>query len=126
MQDELEIRRVLAEYCQRCDDGEFVALVDCFTDDGSFVFAGRVQTGREALLQWFEATQAPGHRGKHITANVVVDIDIDGDHASASSDFVFLAKSEGHLVPRLTGRYRDDLRRDGDRWRIHRREATTL
>lgn len=54
-------------------------------------------TGRDGLLQWFEKMQPPEQRGKHITANPVVDV--DGDHALAVSDFVFRTRSEGRLIP---------------------------
>ena len=123
-EDDRAIRRVLAEYCHSCDDGDFDALLECFTTDAEFVFAERVVAGRDALRAWFEKTQRADRRGKHLTTNTVVDV--DGDTATARSDFVFLVRSDAGLVPLLTGRYRDALVRDGSRWRLGRREAATL
>lgn len=123
LQDEFEVHRLLAEYCHLCDDGNFDALLDCFEED-AFVFGKSTASGREELFKWFETTQSPGRRGKHITANVIVKV--DGNEASAVSDFVFLVRSDDVLKPLVAGRYVDDLRHDGDRWRFGRRVAIPL
>lgn len=124
MGDELEIRRLLAEYCQLCDDGDFAALTERFAPDGSFVFGESISTGRDELRRWFEVSQTPERRGKHLTVNVVVDV--DGDRADVVSDFLFLMVREGAVTPLITGRYHDDLRRVDGRWLFQRREATSM
>jgi hypothetical protein len=83
--DELAIRRTLAIYCHRCDDGDFAGLVDQFTPDGSFSYVGEVVSGRERLREWFESRQPPERRGRHLTTNTVVDIDGDRAHALSTS-----------------------------------------
>jgi uncharacterized protein (TIGR02246 family) len=123
-EDERAIGRLLAEYCFLIDDGDFIDLVGRFTEDAEFVFAGTVTSGRDALLRFFEATGKPARRGKHITANTVVDV--DGDTATACSDYVFFARSGSGLVPLLAGRYRDELRRETGRWLLRRREAIMM
>jgi hypothetical protein len=122
--DEAEIHRLLARYCHCCDDGEFGSLSELFLEGGSFVFAEWAPTGRDALRRWFESSQPPERRGKHLTSNVVVTL--QGDEASAISDFVFLARSDGQFSPRLAGRYLDDLRYDDGQWRFARRVAVPL
>ena len=122
--DRRAIARLLAEYCHLCDDGDFDALVDRFTIDGSFVLFGQETTGREALRRWYEEMQRPERRGKHITGNMVVDV--HGDRATAASDFVFVARVDGRLAPLMAGRYVDELHRHGGRWLIGRREALTI
>ena len=121
---ERDIARLLAEYCHFIDDGNFAGLLGCFTEDAEFVFAGRVKAGRAAMLRFFEKTSGPDQRGKHVTANTIVDI--DGDRARAASDFVFLVRVGDGLVPLITGRYSDEACREGGRWRLTRREVTTL
>ena len=120
--DELDISRLLAEYCHRCDDGDFAAVAGMFTADGTFEFGRRSLEGREAIAAGLAAMQPAN--GKHLSTNLVVEV--DGDDASAVSDFVFLVKQDGGLVPLLAGRYLDELRRDGGTWRFHRRRADTL
>lgn len=121
---ERQIRRVLAEYCQLCDDGEFEKLVARFAPDGAFHFGGRTVEGHKALISWFEVTQAPAERGKHITSNAVIDI--EGDLARVSSDFVFFGIVDGVLQLRIAGRYCDEFRRIDRRWVIKSREARVL
>lgn len=124
--DVLAIRRILAEYCQLCDDGRFPELVDRFTSSGTFVFGDHVITGRDALIAWFERTQAPARRGKHLTTNVIVEVDAGGEVAVAVSDFVFLGFVKGVLTPIIAGRYVDEVQRVDGIWRIDRRAATTI
>jgi 3-phenylpropionate/cinnamic acid dioxygenase small subunit len=118
------IERVLAEYCQRCDDGRFDDLVDLFAADGSFAFGRREVVGREALLEYFAWAQSPDRRGKHLVSNVIIEV--QGDTATARSDYVFLVRRDGDIVPLAAGRYVDDLRKADGRWRIDRRVTTNL
>jgi hypothetical protein len=124
LHDELAIRRTLAIYCHRCDDGDFAELVDQFTTDGSFAYLGEEVTGHEQLRAWFESKQPPDRRGKHLTMNTVVDI--DGDRAHAVSDFVFLRLVDGSPSPAVAGRYRDELHCVNGRWLIDRREVHVM
>lgn len=122
--DERRIRRVLAEYCQLCDDGEFDQLAARFAPDGTFQFGRRTVEGHSALVRWFEETQSPDQRGKHITSNAVIDL--AGDVAHVSSDFVFFVVVAGVLQPRIAGRYNDEFRRIDGTWLIQHRAATVL
>ncbi len=124
MMAEGAIRRVLAEYCHRVDDGRLDELVELFTLDGTFVFGKLVAHGRGGVKAWFEQNHTPEVRGKHLTTNTVVDV--DGWRAAAVSDFVFLAFQDRRLVPLLTGRYHDEFRSVDGRWLIHTREAIQL
>lgn len=124
LRDELAVRRILATYCHRCDDGDFARLVDLFALDGSVAFGDDVVTGRDSLTTWFAKRQPPERRGKHLTLNIVVDV--DGDTATAVSDYVFLRLIDGVITPAIAGRYRDSLRRDSARWVIERRDIELM
>lgn len=122
--DHRDIAHLLARYCHCCDDGDFAALVSLFTTDGTFAY-GRVEaTGPQALTDFFVAAQPPERRGKHLTTNAVVDL--DGDAADVTSDFVFLNFRDGALVPSVAGRYVDRLVRRHGTWLIQRRDARAL
>ena len=124
MIDELLVQRLLAEYCQLCDDGDLEGLIARFTPDATFQFGRWTVEGHAGLRRWFERNQSPALRGKRLGGDLLIDF--DGDRAVVRSDFVFLAIVDGVLSPLIAGRYRDELRRvDGD-WLIHRRAATTL
>jgi len=124
LRDELAILRVLAAYCQLCDDGNFADLVEQFTPDGVIAFGDDAVTGRQELHAWFERRQTPERRGKHLTFNPIVEL--GGRRARAASDFVFLRLVDGVPTPAITGRYRDELRREAGHWRIERRDIEVL
>jgi uncharacterized protein (TIGR02246 family) len=122
--DEDQVRRTLSRYCQYLDDGDFDRWIELFSDDAVLHFAGRSSEGRAAIRAFMETVQPPEGRGKHITANSLVDV--DGDGATARTDYLFVHPTAGGLVPVATGRYHDELVRDGDRWRFRQRRITLL
>ena len=124
VEDELALQRLLAEYCHRIDRGDFTALAELFTVDGSFAWGDDVPTGRADLATWFEGRQPPHRRGKHVSVNPVVDI--DGDRADVVSDYLFVRWIKGALTIETAGRYVDRCARVDGRWLIERRDAEML
>jgi uncharacterized protein (TIGR02246 family) len=122
--DEDQVRRTLACYCQYLDDGDFDRWVELFCEDALLLFAGRTSEGRASIRKYMEQVQPPEGRGKHITANILVDV--DRDTATARTDYLFVRPTAQGLVLMATGRYHDQLVRDGDRWRFRQREITLL
>jgi hypothetical protein len=119
---ELAIRRVLATYCHRCDDGDLGAVVELFTADGVFATAGVEARGHDAIHAFFLERQGrPDQRGRHLTVNS--DVDVDGSRATVVSDFVFLRHVDGVAVPAIVGRYHDALVRVEGTWRFARRDV---
>ncbi len=60
---------------------------------------------------------------RHLTTNVIVDIDEDHDRAEARSSFVVLqATPTVPLQPIVTGRYRDEFHRHDGEWWFAQRE----
>jgi 3-phenylpropionate/cinnamic acid dioxygenase small subunit len=114
--DEDAIRRTIAQYCQLCDDGRFDEWADLYTDDATFSVMGKTYTGRADVKAFIEKGQAPERRGKHLCFNSIIDI--DGDSARASTDYVFIDKQ--HAIT-SAGRYHDRLIRQPDRWRFAER-----
>ena len=122
--DEDQVRRTLASYCQYLDDGDFDRWAELFSEDALLLFAGRTSEGRRSIQEFMEQVQPPEGRGKHITANILVDV--DRDTATAHTDYLFVRPTAQGLVLLATGRYHDQLVRDGDRWRFRQREVTLL
>ena len=123
-QDEDLIRRTLSEYSRRCDDGRFDDLGELFTEDARFEVSGTVAEGRPAIQALLMKMLPEGSRGQHITSNTVVDI--DGDTASATTDYVFLRPTAGGPAIVAAGRYYDQLARYGPTWRFRHRTITML
>jgi uncharacterized protein (TIGR02246 family) len=124
VEDELAIRRVLAAYCHRIDDGDLGAVADLFTTDGCFAFGRQEASGRAALVAWFEENHPPERRGKHMSVNPVIEIDADA--ATVESDFAFVRWIDGALTTEAVGRYRDTFARIDGRWRIERRDVAMM
>ncbi|MCK9875336.1 nuclear transport factor 2 family protein [Frankia sp. Ag45/Mut15] len=119
--DELAIRDTLVRYCHLLDDGKLDELLALFTPDAVFAFGAEHQ-GTAALAAFFEKSQGTAEqRGRHVTVNTLVEI--DGDGAVAVSDFLYFGLGSPAPEPRLIGRYTDTLSRNGNRWRIARRDA---
>lgn len=119
-----QVQRTLAEYSQYLDDGDFDRWIDLFTEDARLLFAGRTTVGRPSIREYMEQVQPPEGRGKHITANILVDV--DGVTARARTDYLFVRPATEGLVLVATGRYHDELVRDSDRWRFSQRQITLL
>ncbi len=124
VEDELRLHRLLAEYCQRIDDADFAAVAALFTGDGSFTFGAETATGRATLAEWFAANQPPHRRGKHLSANPIIDI--EGDRADVSSDYAFVRFIRGVLTTEVVGRYVDHCVRVDGTWLIATRVCEVL
>jgi ketosteroid isomerase-like protein len=122
--DEEAIRNLIGLHSQLTDDGDYERRVELYTEDGVFTMGDATSTGREELSAAFAATSAPERRGKHITANTVMDI--DGDSASVQTDFFFLLPSADGLKPLAAGRYFDTFVKVGGHWLYRERRITFL
>lgn len=121
--DRDQILDVLATYCQTVDDGRFDEWEQIWTVDATFTVVGQTHQGRGALRSFIEAAQPPHLRGKHVLVNPIVNV--EGDSATASSDFLFLARADGGgATVTQVGRYRDRLVRTADGWKISARDIT--
>ena len=112
------IRRVLAEFIQLRDDKRFAEWVQLFTEDGTFAYGSHHLVGRPAIREHVEAL-LKDDRGKHFCVNSIIDV--SGDSASVSSDFLKVdpitggSDTTGYRIGTM-GRYEDQfLRRDGER-----------
>jgi hypothetical protein len=67
------------------------------------------------------AADIPKGQNFHVMSNFLIDV--QGDHATALSSFIFY-KLNGILpVPAVAGRYEDELVREDGAWRFLRRTA---
>jgi len=114
----------VARYCQLCDDGRFEEWAELFSDDAEFAVMGQVHRGPAAIRDFISAAMGPEARGRHITANPVVEV--DGDTATTSIDYLFVKGAGASFQVINVGRYNDVLVRDGDRWLFAKRSITML
>jgi len=129
LEAERDISATLYRYGSALDYGDRAQFLECFTADARYVVTLRSVDrpvldlhGTAALTSYFDAhTHAPAAWHKHVTTNP--HIDVDGHRASVLSYFIRVdARAErGPAVVYASGRYIDELVRDGDSWRIRSR-----
>jgi 3-phenylpropionate/cinnamic acid dioxygenase small subunit len=125
--DELRIRGVLEQYCRYIDDGQGAMALQLFAADCTFQMLGRsFDKSGLASLWGTQARKADRPATMHALTNVVVSV--DGDLARAESDWIMLTRSseDGAFRIEVAGRYRDQLRRDADRWLFVERIAIAM
>jgi uncharacterized protein (TIGR02246 family) len=126
LEDEQQITRTLYRYAHAQYNGDRAMFLDCFTEDATIVRTrhGREVSGREAISAFFDAiTHAPEALHKHVVVEPVIDI--HGDTAEVSSDFLYVQDRNGPMISHF-GHYRDVLVRCVDgAWRLARKELQT-
>ena len=118
------IKTLIGLHSQLTDDGNYTERITLYTEDGRFITGDTVATGRDALSAAFAASSAPERRGKHITANSVIEV--NGDVASGHTDFLFAHNTENGLALLAAGRYFDTFAKVDGRWRYTERRITFL
>jgi uncharacterized protein (TIGR02246 family) len=114
--DAEQIRALISEIAHATDSGDFDRWVELFVPDGRHVQAGTVHEGHEELRRHIDADQPPEHRGIHITSNSVMQI--GGDTASSTTDFLFIAPTDMGLSVIAYGEYHDRFVRTDLGWRF--------
>jgi 3-phenylpropionate/cinnamic acid dioxygenase small subunit len=123
----IEIERLLYRYAELIDLGQLEALADLFehaviTSPGLPVGPG----GRAAALEMYTKStrlyEDGTPRTKHVTTNIVVDVDASSNTAQARSYFtVFQALEDFPLQAIIAGRYEDKFNRVDGSWRFSER-----
>src|SRR3954451_21423037 len=121
------ITSLMFRYAEYVDAADFDAIADLFADavitnegvDGQI-------TGGEAIKQLYVSTNRVHGDGtlrtRHLTSNVVVEIEEAAGHAAARASFVVFQQTPTlPLQPIVTGRYRDQFVRGGRGWHFARR-----
>jgi hypothetical protein len=121
LQDRLDVTDVLYRYASTIDRFDHAGLRAVLADDlwAQYGNAEPVQGG-DAVAAWIAGMTAGVVWQHHLLS--VYHVDIDGDRASAlvyhTSHQVFADAPDQAKV--LVGRYRNELRREPDGWRISR------
>jgi len=131
VQDELEVRNLLARLARLADEGDLDEYLTVFTEDAVMELpGGPPRTGHAGLRAGAEAGRSSGATGPgshtiHLLhqSHVVVD----GDEATSTTAFTFLRDTAGTPTVALVGRYHDRFRRTPEGWKLaHRRTQVGL
>ncbi|HEY7917394.1 MAG TPA: nuclear transport factor 2 family protein [Acidimicrobiales bacterium] len=118
---------LIARYAELIDEGDFDGVADLLGE--AAVGQGdspSLLTGRDALAALFTSTTRRYPDGtprtKHMTTNLILEIDEEAGTAAARSYWTVFQAVEGlALQPILAGRYHDRFERDGQAWRFSER-----
>ena len=125
--DRMEIEQLLMKYGRALDNRDFAAFAALFTDDGEWKGAQGSYRGPKEIQQSMEkiftaaAADIPKGRNFHLLTNVIIDL--RGDHATASSKFIFYKMNGAKPQAEVAGRYEDRLVRVGGAWKFQQRLA---
>ncbi len=115
MSDKDEIRELLARYCFALDVDRFDEMAALFTPDGVWETAFGTGTGRDGIVaQARSIATGPRPRRVHHTTNVVIDL--NGNAATALSNWVVVQNSPNGPTISSGGGYADTLVKVDGRW----------
>jgi uncharacterized protein (TIGR02246 family) len=125
--DRMAIEQLLMEYGRAVDNRDFAAFGALFAEDGEWKGAQGSYRGpkqiQASMEKMFTAAAADIPKGKnfHLLTNVIIEL--QGDHARASSKFIFYKMNGAKPEAEVAGRYEDRLVRVGDAWKFQQRLA---
>ena len=116
------IQRTIAIYAQLLDSRRLTEWGELFAEDAVFRFGTDRWVGRDAIVAGIGGMQPPPERPvKHVCLVPVIDLQ-DSANARAWTDFsAFATGDDGRVSIATIGRYYDEMRFDGDRWRFSQR-----
>jgi 3-phenylpropionate/cinnamic acid dioxygenase small subunit len=114
------VGNLIATYAELVDDGDF-AGVGALLSDATFTGSGAPVSGASAIAQMLRdmviVYDDGTPRTRHVTTNVVIEVDEEAGTALARAYFTVLQALPGFpLQPGVSGRYRDRFERRNGRW----------
>ena len=131
MSDRDDITTLLFRYAELMDGGDFDGVAELFRHarirvgpgDAGFVDADALRTTWEqSVIRYPDGTP----RTKHVTTNVIVEVDEGGRAAARSYYTVFQQVGDHPLEPVIAGRYHDRFEYVGGAWRFAERDYTLV
>lgn len=129
MEDSRLIENLIYCYAERIDNGDLEGVAELFRDAEIASTVHNVcRTGFDEVLKMYElscrlyeSTGTP--LTKHLTTNVIIELDESGREANARSYYTVIQAADSlPLQPIISGRYRDLFRKVEGRWQFARRE----
>lgn len=129
LEDREAIRSLFAEYNRLLDTRDMIAYSRLFARDGEW--SGRLGQARgpdaiRVMLEKNLPAVTPGQPADTFHLVVNESIEVEGDDATARSDYVGIARSdEDGLIIKSVGHYEDKLVRENGKWRFALRKVSS-
>ncbi|MEZ5502558.1 MAG: nuclear transport factor 2 family protein [Halioglobus sp.] len=129
MDDGRQIENLIYTYAERIDAGDLEGVADMFRDAEIVSTVHNVRrVGFHEVLQMYRlscrlypSTGTP--LTKHLTTNVIIELEDSGVEACARSYYTVLQATESlPLQPIISGRYKDRFRKVATQWQFASRE----
>jgi ketosteroid isomerase-like protein len=122
VETQLALHRLAHNYCVGADHRDLARWASVWTPDAVWETGpDRIFTGIDAIRGAVQEQWATFPIMQHASANHVVEV--DGDAATGRSDVVVLVQLADRRWNVGGGTYIDEYRRDGEAWRIARRQV---
>lgn len=126
----LEIPALLAQYADAFDAGDFEGAARMF-EGGCVEVEGREISGADQIvsmwLSFVKLYEDGTPKTRHLVTNPAITLSDDGTAARCLSQWTVLQQAPGAVLTIVgTGRYDDQFRYDGSRWRFHRRTYASV
>ena len=118
-------------YAERIDGGDFEGVADLFrfgeiTTEGNALRRRGYDQVLEMYEGWTRRYEDGTPRTKHVTTNLIIEVDEESGTAECRSYFTVLQQTEAlPLQPIIAGRYRDRFERADGSWRFAHRYIVT-
>lgn len=129
--DDIAVRNLIAKLAQLADMAEADDLDEygaLFTEDASWVMPGNHRRGRADIVEGARerrrnGSQGPGTSSRHVLTTQAIRFE-DRDTAVSDAYFLFVGDTTTTPTIRMVGHYHDLVRREGDTWKVARRQIT--
>jgi len=116
-----EIENLVYAYAERIDAGDLAGVAELFRHGRIEAAPGVVLEGVDAVRKLYESSTRLYDDGtprtRHVTTNVIVEVDDGADTATARSSYTVVQQTDAlPLQPIIVGRYRDSFHRVDGRW----------
>jgi len=116
-----EIENLVYAYAERIDAGDLAGVAELFRHGRIEAAPGVVVEGVDAVRKLYESSTRLYDDGtprtRHVTTNVIVEVDDGADTATARSSYTVVQQTDAlPLQPIIVGRYRDTFHRVDGRW----------
>ena len=125
-----QIEYLIYHYAELIDSGDLSRMADLFSHAELLGPDGKlVARGSEAFLNVQRRAvnlnpKTGNPQTKHITTNVIIEVDEVANKATARSYFTVLQATDSFaLQPIIAGRYLDKFERVNDQWRFQQRQS---
>lgn len=122
--EKMAIHEIVSKYCFYVDNRRWTELRTLFTDDAEWIAPyAHAKNGDEvvAVMDSLIPPVGQGPERKHFVSNLVIDL--NGDTATAESNF-FVSRAEGDgIIISVVGTYADELRKENGQWKFRKRDV---